>query len=156
MKKTCKMSSHALFVELEQKKFLGPDKLNILKDLLKGLEEWWLFRNVKSFESKIKEYNGLLERIIPVLDELDRDYLEQLLAAICNSRIPEEKHSSIQDVRSLFQELENNDSLGIDHLEVLKEILTRKEKTDSLWEVDELLITTNFGSYQLSLSYSEY
>ena len=107
-----------LFVELEQKKFLGPDKLNILKDLLKGLEEWSLFGNVKSFESKRKEYNGLLERIIPVLDELD--CLEQLVA-ICNDRIPEEKHSSIQDVRSLFQELENNDSLGIDHLEVLKE-----------------------------------
>ncbi|CAH3029936.1 unnamed protein product [Porites evermanni] len=123
-----------LFVELEQNGFLGADKLNILKDLLKGLEEWSLFGNVKSFESKRKEYNSLLERIIHVLDELD--CLEQLVA-ICNDRIPEEKHSSIQDVRSLFQELENNDSLGIDHLEVLKEILTRQEKTDLLREVEE-------------------
>ena len=123
-----------LFVELEQNGFLGADKLNILKDLLKGLEEWSLFGNVKSFESKRKEYNSLLERIIHVLDELD--CLEQLVA-MCNDRIPEEKHSSIQDVRSLFQELENNDSLGIDHLEVLKEILTRQEKTDLLREVEE-------------------
>ena len=123
-----------LFVELEQNGFLGADKLNILKDLLKGLEEWSLFGNVKSFESKRKEYNSLLERIIHVLDELD--CLEQLVA-ICKDRIPEEKHSSIQDVRSLFQELENNDSLGIDHLEVLKEILTRQEKTDLLREVEE-------------------
>ena len=123
-----------LFVELEQNGFLGADKLNILKDLLKGLEEWSLFGNVKSFESKRKEYNSLLERIIHVLDELD--CLEQLVA-ICNDRIPEEKHTSIQDVRSLFQELENNDSLGIDHLEVLKEILTRQEKTDLLREVEE-------------------
>ena len=123
-----------LFVELEQNGFLGADKLNILKDLLKGLEEWSLFGNVKSFESKRKEYNSLLERIIHDLDELD--CLEQLVA-ICNDRIPEEKHSSIQDVRSLFQELENNDSLGIDHLEVLKEILTRQEKTDLLREVEE-------------------
>ena len=107
-----------LFVELEQKKFLGPDKLYILKDLLKGLEEWSLFGNVKSFGSKRKKYNGLLERIITVLNDLD--CLEQRVA-ICNDRIPEEKHSSIQNVRSLFQELENNDSLGIDHLEVLKE-----------------------------------
>ena len=107
-----------LFVELEQKKFLGPDKLNVLKDLLKGLEEWSLFGNVKSFGSKRKKYNGLLERIITVLNDLD--CLEQRVA-ICNDRIPEEKHSSIQNVRSLFQELENNDSLGIDHLEVLKE-----------------------------------
>ena len=118
MKKTCNV--FPLFVELEQKKFLGPDKLNILKlkDLLKGLEEWSLFGNVRSFESKRKEYNGLLEIIIPVLDELD--CLEQLVA-ICNDRIPEEEHSSIQDVRSLFQELENIDSLGIDHLEVKEE-----------------------------------
>ena len=123
-----------MFVELEQNGFLGADKLNILKDLLKGLEEWSLFGNVKSFESKRKEYNSLLERIIHVLDELD--CLEQLVA-ICSDRIPEEKHSSIQDVRSLFQELENNDSLGIDHLEVLKEILTRQEKTDLLREVEE-------------------
>ena len=123
-----------LFVELEQNGFLGADKLNILKDLLKGLEEWSLFGNVKSFESKRKEYNSLLERIIHVLDELD--CVDQLVA-ICSDRIPEEKHSSIQDVRSLFQELENNDSLGIDHLEVLKEILTRKEKTDLLREVEE-------------------
>ncbi|CAH3017464.1 unnamed protein product [Porites evermanni] len=123
-----------LFVELEQNGFLGADKLNILKDLLKGLEEWSLFGNVKSFESKRKDYNSLLERTIHVLDELD--CLEQLVA-ICNDRIPEEKHSSIQDVRSLFQELENNDSLGIDHLEVLKEILTRLEKTDLLREVEE-------------------
>ena len=70
-----------------------------------------------------------------VLNELD--CLEQSVA-ICNDRIPEEKHSSIQDVRSLFQELENNNSLGIDHPQVLKKILTRKEKTDLLcWEVDE-------------------
>ena len=122
-----------LFVELEQNGFLGADKLNILKDLLKGLEEWSLFGNVKSFESKRKEYNSLLERIIHVLDELD--CLEQLVA-ICSDRIPEEKHSSIQDVRSLFQELENNYSLGIDHLEVLKEILTRQEKTNLLREVE--------------------
>ena len=123
-----------LFVELEQNGFLGADKLNILKDLLKGLEEWSLFGNVKSFESKRKEYNSLLERIIHVLDELD--CVDQLVA-ICSDRIPEEKHSSIQDVRSLFQELENNDSLGIDHLEVLKEILTRQEKTDLLREVEK-------------------
>ena len=123
----------SLFVELEQNGFLGADKLNILKDLLKGIGEWSLFGNVKSFESKRKGYNNLLERIIHVLDDLD--CLEQLVA-ICRDRIPEEKHSSIQDVRSLFQELENNYSLGIDHLEVLKEILTRQEKTNLLREVE--------------------
>ena len=123
-----------LFVELEQNGFLGADKLNILKDVLKGIDEWSLFADIKSFESKRKEYNSLLKRIIHVLDDLD--CLEQLVA-ICSDRIPEEKHSGIQDVKSLFQELESNDSLGIDHLEVLKEILTRQEKTDLLREVEE-------------------
>ena len=52
-------------------------------------------------------------------------------------RIREEKHGSIQDIRSLFKELEDNDSLGFGQLEVLKEILTRKEKTDLLQEVEE-------------------
>ena len=123
-----------LFVELEKNGFLGRDKLTILKDLLGELEECSLLRNVKAFETKRKEYNGLLEKIITVLDELD--CLEQLVA-LCNDRIPEEKHGSIHDVRSLFQELENNLSLGIAHLEVLKEILRQKEKTDLLEEVEE-------------------
>ena len=86
------------------------------------------------FEIKRKEYSGLLERIILVLDELD--CLEEL-SAIYSDRIREEKHSSIQDIRSLFKELEDNDSLGFDQLEILKEILTRKEKTDLLQEVEE-------------------
>ena len=125
----------SLFEELEQNGFLDPDKLTILKDLLRGLKEWSLFGHVKTFEIKRKEYNSLLERIILDLDQLD--CLEQLVA-ICCDRIPEERHGSIQDVRSLFKELEINDSLGIDQLEVLKEILTQKVKTDLLQEVVEL------------------
>ena len=124
-----------LFEELEQNGFLGPDKLTTLKDLLRALKEWSLFGHVKTFEIKRKEYNSLLERIILDLDQ--RDCLEQLVA-ICRDRIPEERHGSIQDVRSLFKELEINESLGIDQLEVLKEILTQKVKTDLLQEVVEL------------------
>jgi len=100
----------SLFEELEQNGFLGPDKLTTLKDLLKGLKEWSLFGHVKTFEIKRKEYNCLLERIILDLDQLD--CLEQLVA-ICSDRIPEERHGSIQDVRSLFKELEINDSLSL-------------------------------------------
>ena len=123
-----------MFEELEQNGFLGPDKLDVLKDILKGLEEWPLFGSVKAFEIKRKEYSGLLERIILVLDELE--CLKEL-SAIFNDRIPEKKHGSIQDVRSLFQELENNDSLGTDHFEVLKKILTQKKQTELLREVEE-------------------
>ena len=123
-----------MFEELEQNGFLGPDKLDVLKDILKGLKEWPLFGSVKAFEIKRKEYSSLLERIILVLDELE--CLEEL-SAIFRDRIPEEKHGSIQDVRSLFQELENNDSLGTDHFEVLKKILTQKKQTELLREVEE-------------------
>ena len=38
-----------LFQELERNGFLSLDKLEVLKDLLKGLEKWSLFRNVISF-----------------------------------------------------------------------------------------------------------
>ena len=124
----------SLFVELEQNGFLGLDKLEVLKDLLKGLKEWSLFGNVKAFQTKRKKYNSLLEKIILKLDELD--CLEELLA-ICSDRIPEENRGGIEDVRSLLKELEVNDSLGIDRLEVLKEILTQKEKIDLLQEVEE-------------------
>ena len=123
-----------IFEELEQNGFLGPDKLDVLKDILKGLKEWPLFSSVKAFEIKRKEYSSLLERIILVLDELE--CLEEL-SAIFSDRIPEEKHGSIQDVRSLFQELENNDSLGTDHFVVLKKILTQKKQTELLREVEE-------------------
>lgn len=123
-----------LFQELERNGFISLDKLEVLKDLLKGLNEWPLLRNVISFEKKRKEYNGLLERIINVLDELD--CLEQLVA-ICNDRIPEEEHGSIQDVRSLLKALEDKDSLRIDRLELLKKILTQKQQTDLLREVEE-------------------
>ena len=123
-----------LFQELERNGFLSLDKLEVLKDLLKGLEEWSLFGNVISFEKKRKEYNNLLKRIIHVLDELD--CLEQLVA-ICSDRIPEEQHGSIQDVKSLFKELEDKDFLRIDRLELLKIILTQKQQTDLLREVEE-------------------
>ena len=123
-----------LFQELERNGFLSLDKLEVLKDLLKGLEEWSLFRNVISFERKRKEYNSLLERVIHVLDDLD--CLEQLVA-ICSDRIPEEEHGSIQDVKSLLKELEDKDSLRIDRLALLKKVLIQKQQTELLREVEE-------------------
>ena len=86
------------------------------------------------FREKTKGIISLLKRIIHVLDELD--CLEQLVA-ICSDRIPEEQHGSIQDVKSLFKELEDKDFLRIDRLELLKLILTQKQQTDLLREVEE-------------------
>ena len=124
----------SLFEELEQKGFLSPDHLVLLKGMLKGVNEWALFDEVEKFETKRKEYNNLLEQTVRVLDELND--LERLVS-ICAEKITEERQGNVQDVRSLFKELESNDWLGIDCLDILKEILTHTEKSDLLKEVEE-------------------
>ena len=124
----------SLFEELEQKGFLSPDHLVLLKGMLKGVNEWALFDEVEKFETKRKEYNNLLEQTVRVLDELND--LERLVS-ICAEKITEERQGNVQDVRSLFKELESNDWLGIDCLDILKEILTQTEKSDLLKEEEE-------------------
>ena len=124
----------SLFEELEEKGFLSPDRLTVLKAILKGVEEWGPLQKVEKFSCKRKEYNNLLEQIIRVLDELND--LERLIS-ICRGNITEGRRASIHDVRSLFKELESNDCLGIECLEIVKEILTQTEKTDLLKEVEE-------------------
>ena len=75
------IATFSLFKELEGKGFLSPDRLNVLKAMLKGVKEWTLLEEAEKFEAKIltkrKEYNDLLERVIQVLDELND--LERLL-----------------------------------------------------------------------------
>ena len=71
----------SLFVELEEKKFLGPDRLDVLKDVLEGLEEWPLLENVEKFETKRKEFDCLLGQIIRALDELND---VERLVSICD------------------------------------------------------------------------
>ena len=124
----------SLFEELEQKGFLSPDHLVLLKGMLKGVNEWALFDEVEKFETKRKEYNNLLEQTVRVLDELND--LERLVS-ICAEKITEERQGNVQDARSLFKELESNDWLGIDCLDILKEILTQTEKSDLLKKVEE-------------------
>ena len=124
----------SLFEELEGKGFLSSDRLTVLKAILKGVKEWAFLEEVEKFACKRKEYNNLLEQIIRALDELND--LERLIS-ICRGNITEGRRASIHDVRSLFKELESNDCLGIECLEIVKEILTQTEKTDLLKEVEE-------------------
>ena len=124
----------SLFVELEGKEFLGPDNLDVLKDLLKGVKEWALLEEAEKFESKRKEYDVLLKKIIRVLDELND---VERLVSICREKIPPERQGNIPDVRSLFKELENNNCLGINRLGILKEILAQTEKSDLLTTVKD-------------------
>ena len=124
----------SLFVELEGKELLGPDNLDVLKDLLKGVKEWALLEEAEKFESKRKEYDVLLKKIIRVLDELND---VERLVSICGEKIPPERQGNIPDVRSLFKELENNNCLGINRLGILKDILAQTEKSYLLTTVKD-------------------
>ena len=124
----------SLFKLLEEYNHLGPDCLVVMKDLLKGFREWSIVGKVEKFESKRKEYVDLLEQIIRVLDEPSD--LERLIS-ICRGKIPEESEANINDVRSLFQVLENHSCLRIDRLGILKEILIEFDREDLLKEVDD-------------------
>ena len=75
----------------------------VIKEPLKGVTERSLFGKVKRFEKKRNEYNALLEEIIRVLDELND--LERLVS-VCRGKLSEESEGLIEDVRSLFKELE--------------------------------------------------
>ena len=119
----------SLFKELEEQQNLGIDNLVVIKELLKGVREWSLFGKVKRFENKRKEYNALLEEIIRLLDELND--LERLVS-VCRGKLSQESEGLVEDVRSLFKELENQNILGLDRLDILKDILTETEKKDLL------------------------
>ena len=124
----------SLLQELEEQNHLGADHLEEMKELLKGVGEWSFNEKVETFERKRKEYNRLLKQIILVLDELND---VKRLVVICRGRISEESEGHIQNVRSLFKELENQNNLGIHRLGILKEILTETENHDLLKEVEE-------------------
>ena len=96
----------SLFLELEERGFLSPDRLTVLKTILKGVKEWAFLEKVEKFEQKRKEYNNLLEQIIRELDELND--LERLIS-ICKGNITEGRRASIHDVRSLIKELERKE-----------------------------------------------
>ncbi|XP_022808331.1 uncharacterized protein LOC111345316 [Stylophora pistillata] len=106
----------------------------MMKEVLKELKEWSLLKKVKKFESKRKEYKALMEKIRCALDELND--LERLIT-ICKGKISEEKEGNIQDVRSLFTLLEDEEILGISCLDILKEILENTEQNDLLHKVQE-------------------
>ena len=124
----------SLFKELEEQNKLGADRLEVMKELLKRFKEWSLFGKVRKFESKRKKYNDLLEPIVRALDELDD---VERLVMMCRGRISEESEGQIQDVRSLFKELESQNNLGYDRLDILKGILNEVEKNNLVKQVEE-------------------
>ena len=124
-------NTRSLCDKLEENNKLGIDRLQLMKRLLRGVEDWVLLEKVEKFECKRKEYNALLEKVISSLDALND--LERLIA-ICRGSVRE---GNIEDVRSLFRELENQDNLEIDYLDVVKNILAETESNELLKELEE-------------------
>ncbi|CAH3148387.1 unnamed protein product [Pocillopora meandrina] len=124
----------ALFERLEEQKYLGTDRLKLLKELLEEVGEWSLLEKVKTFENKRKEYKALLKKARCALDELND--LERLIK-ICEGKISEEREGNIKDVQSLLQGLEDEEILGISCLDILKDLLTATERGDLLQEVEK-------------------
>jgi len=123
----------SLFKVLEERKNLGIDRLEVLKDILKEIGKWNLLEKVEKFEIKRKEFNSLLEYICRALDE--SGHLERLVS-VCKGRIAQDRESSIKDVRTLFTELEKVNHLGVGRLDILK-VLIGTDKPDLLKQVEE-------------------
>ena len=124
-------NTRSLCDKLEENNKLGIDRLQLMKRLLRGVEDWVLLEKVEKFECKRKEYKALLEKVISSLDALND--LERLVA-ICRGSVRE---GNIENVRSLFRELEDQDNLEIDYLDVVKNILAETESNELLKELEE-------------------
>ena len=126
----------SLLRKLEECGSLGVDYLHVVKDLLRAVKEWGLREEIDKFESTRREYKELVARVVSVLEELND--LERLMSIVARvRRIPEERKNHIHDVRSLVQVLEEMNFLGIDCLEILREILTELNEDELLTELAE-------------------
>jgi len=82
------------------------------------------------------EYNDLL---FDISRKINTNELPRLVF-MCRDDITEGSEDRIQDVLTLFKELEKENHLGIDRLDTLKEILTRMKKRSLLKKVEEFEI----------------
>ena len=119
----------SLLTLLEEKNLLGIDRLNVMKELLKGIRKWDLLRMVRRFEIKRKDYKQLLEQISRDIDETNE--LERLIS-ICKEKnlIALESEEDIVDVNALFTVLEQQNNLGIEDLTALKTLANMVGKPD--------------------------
>lgn len=123
-----------LLDKLEEGNRLAIDKLELLKDLLKEIDEWNLLQLVKKFENKRKDYKHLLNHCGRVLGECGQ--LERLLS-VCEGKISHDRQAHITDVFKLFTELEKQNNLEITRLEILKTMAAKLGKPNLLKQVEE-------------------
>ena len=125
----------SLFLELEEHNNLAIDRVELLKELLKGFGEWPLFQRVRRFEYKRKEYKELLEQISRALDESNQ--LQQLIAVCTEREALEENERNTQIVRSLFEKLERRGLFEFGRLDFLKGILSGIGRQDLVKKVQD-------------------
>ena len=116
----------SLFQELEEQNYLAIDKVDLLKELLKGVKEWPLVDKVRKFEYKRKDYKELLEQISRALDESNQ--LQQLIAVCTEREALEENERNTLIVRILFEKLERRGLFAFGRLDFLKGILSGIER----------------------------
>ncbi|KAL9959133.1 hypothetical protein ACROYT_G036221 [Oculina patagonica] len=82
------------------------------------------------------EYNNLL---FEISEKLDGNQLPRLVF-MCRNKIAKGSEENIRDVLALFKQLEKHNSLGIDRLDTLKEILSEMKKRPLLKKVEKFEI----------------
>ena len=125
----------SLFRELEEHNNLAIDRVELLKELLKEVEEWSLFQKVRKFENKRKEYKELLEQISRALDESNQ--LQQLIAVCTERETLEENERKTQTARILLEKLERRRLFEFSRLDFLKGILSGIERQDLVKKVQD-------------------
>ena len=125
----------SLFRELEEQNNLAIDKVELLKELLKGFGEWPLFDKVRKFEYKRKDYKELLELISRALVESNQ--LQQLIAVCTEREALEENERNTQIVRILFEKLERRGLFEFGRLDFLKGILSGIGRQDLVKKVQD-------------------
>ena len=125
----------SLFQELEEQNYLAIDEFDLLKELLKGFEEWSLFDKVRKFEVKRKKYKELLEQISSALEESNQ--LQQLISVCTAKETLDENERNTQTALILFEKLERRGFFAFGRLDFLKGILLGIERQDLVKKVQD-------------------
>ena len=127
---------NSLLAKLEERSLLEIDRLDVLKDLLKGIRKWDLLRIVDGFEIKRKDYKQFLGKISRALNE-SNELRRFILICKRQNLIAHERTEHIPNVNALFTELEQQNNLGIGNLSILRTLANEVEKPDLCKLVDD-------------------
>ena len=126
----------SLFKKLKESGLVGVDSLQMLKDILRKEKEWDFLDEIGKFETTRGEYKKLLEKIIGALEQLND--LERLMSFVWERwKVPEERRNNVRDVRSLVQVLEEMNVIGVDCLNLFRELFIELNNDELLKELKE-------------------